>query len=128
MTSSIRSSVLLAACLLATFLSTPRNAKAQTTPPIRVAIVGLAHDHVRGFFYNLPAHPEITVVGIAEPDAALRQQYIASTHLPENLFFSTEAAMLQSTHPQAILVYTSIANHRAAIEQAAPLHIAAMVE
>ena len=128
MTSSIRSSVLLAACLLATFLSIPRNAKAQTTPPIRVAIVGLAHDHVRGFFYNLPAHPEITVVGIAEPDAALRQQYIASTHLPENLFFSTEAAMLQSTHPQAILVYTSIAGHRAAIEQAAPLHIAAMVE
>jgi predicted dehydrogenase len=36
--------------------------------------------------------------------------------------------MLQSTHPQAILVYTSIAGHRAAIEQAAPLHIAAMVE
>lgn len=36
--------------------------------------------------------------------------------------------MLQSTHPQAILVYTSTLGHRAAIEQAAPLHIAAMVE
>jgi predicted dehydrogenase len=101
---------------------------AQTPPPIRVAIVGLTHDHVRGFFGNLAAHPEITVVGISEPDANLRQTYITRTHLSANLFFPTEAAMLAATHPQAILVYTSIAQHRAAIEQAAPLHIAAMVE
>jgi len=65
---------------------------------------------------------------MGDPDAALRQHYIDRTHLPANLFFPTEAAMLQSTHPQAILVYTSIAGHRAAIEQAAPLHIAVMVE
>ncbi len=101
---------------------------AQTPPPIRVAIVGLTHDHVRGFFANLAAHPEITVVGISEPDANLRQTYITRTHLPADIFFPTEAAMLAATHPQAILVYTSIAGHRAAIEQAAPLHIAAMVE
>jgi glucose-fructose oxidoreductase len=123
-----RSNVTLAACLLAILSALHLAAKAQSAPPIRVAIVGLAHDHVRGFFYNLPAHPEITVVGISEPDAALRTKYAASTHLPENIFFPTEAAMLQSTHPQAILVYTPIAGHRAAIEQAAPLHIAAMVE
>jgi predicted dehydrogenase len=98
------------------------------TPPIRVAIVGLVHGHVDGFLHNLPAHPEIRLVGISEPDAALRQQYINRTHLPATIFFPTEAAMLQSTHPQAILVYTSTAGHRAAIEQAAPLHIAAMVE
>jgi predicted dehydrogenase len=128
MTSSIRSTILLATCLLATLLSVSSDATAQTIPPIRVAIVGLAHDHVRGFFSNLPTHPEVTVVGISEPDAALRQTYIARTHLPANLFFPTEAAMLAATHPQAILVYTSIAGHRAAIEQAAPLHIAAMVE
>jgi predicted dehydrogenase len=113
--------------LLAALLATASYAPAQT-PPIRVAIVGLVHDHVRGFFSNLPAHPGITVVGISEPDAALRQTYITRTHLPANLFFPTEAAMLAATHPQAILVYTSIAGHRAAIEQAAPLHIAAMVE
>jgi predicted dehydrogenase len=119
--------LLLASSLLASSL-TPSNATAQTTPPIRVAIVGLVHGHVQGFLHNLPSHPEIQLVGIAEPDAALREQYSNKTHLPANLFFPTEAAMLQSTHPQAILVYTSIAGHRAAIEQAAPLHIAAMVE
>ncbi len=119
--------ILLASALLAPTL-TPNNAPAQTPPPIRVAIVGLVHGHVQGFLGNLPKHPEIQLVGISEPDAALRQRYIDRTHLPANIFFPTEAAMLQATHPQAILVYTSIAGHRAAIEQAAPLHIAAMVE
>jgi len=67
-------------------------------------------------------------VGISDPDPALRQKYIAKTHLSGDMFFATEAEMLKKTHPQAILVYTSIAGHRAAIEEAAPLHIAAMVE
>jgi predicted dehydrogenase len=115
-------------CFLAALLATAGRVSAQTAAPIRVAIVGLVHGHVQGFLHNLPSHPEITLVGISEPDAALRQHYIDRTHLPADLFFPTEAAMLQSTHPQAILVYTSTAGHRAAIEQAAPLHIAAMVE
>jgi predicted dehydrogenase len=81
-----------------------------------------------GFLKNFPSHTNVELVGISEPDAALRQHYASTFHLPENLFFPTEAAMLAATHPQAILVYTSVAGHRAAIEQAAPLHIAAMVE
>ena len=96
--------------------------------PLRVAVVGLVHDHVRGFFGTLASHPEVQLVGVSEPDATLRQKYAASTKLPESFFFATEASMLASTHPQVILVYTSIAGHRAAIEQAAKLHIAAMVE
>ncbi len=125
---SLPSKSLTSICFLAALLATAGSVSAQTAAPIRVAIVGLVHGHVQGFLHNLPSHPEITLVGISEPDAALRQHYIDRTHLPANLFFPTEAAMLQSTHPQAILVYTSTAGHRAAIEQAAPLHIAAMVE
>jgi glucose-fructose oxidoreductase len=121
---SLRATLSLALVAASTLLSPAAHAQ----QPARVAIVGLVHDHVKGFLQNLPSHPEVTLVGISEPDAALREKYIASTHLPAALFFPTEAAMLQSTHPQAILVYTSIAGHRDAIEQAAPLHIAAMVE
>jgi predicted dehydrogenase len=120
-------SALVLTSLFAANLIASSNATAQT-PPIRVAVVGLVHGHIQGFLHNLPSHPEIQLVGISEPDAALRQHYIDRSHLPANLFFPTEAAMLQSTHPQAILIYTSTAGHRAAIEQAAPLHIAAMVE
>jgi glucose-fructose oxidoreductase len=101
---------------------------AQNEAPVRVAVVGLVHGHVQGFLHNLPSHPNVELVGISEPDAALRQKYAAQFHLNESLFYPSEKAMLAATHPQAILVYTSIADHRAAIEQAAPLHIAAMVE
>jgi predicted dehydrogenase len=128
MISSVPSRVLFAGSLLVAGFSSFVNAQAQAAPPVRVAIVGLVHGHVQGFLHNLASHPEIALVGISDPDPALRQKYIAKTHLSGDLFFATEAEMLKKTHPQAILVYTSIAGHRAAIEEAAPLHIAAMVE
>ncbi|MBB5327603.1 Gfo/Idh/MocA family protein [Tunturiibacter gelidoferens] len=127
MISSVPSRLIFAASLLVAGFSSV-NAQAQAAAPVRVAIVGLVHGHVQGFLHNLASHPEITLVGISDPDPALRQKYITKTHLSEDLFFATEAEMLKKTHPQAILVYTSIAGHRAAIEEAAPLHIAAMVE
>src|ERR1700733_1931397 len=128
MISSVPSRLLFAASLLMAGFSSFVNAQAQAAPPVRVAIVGLVHGHVQGFLHNLAAHPEIALVGISDPDPSLRQKYIAKTHLSGSMFFATEAEMLKRTQPQAILVYTSIAGHRAAIEEAAPLHIAAMVE
>ena len=104
------------------------SAPAQSPERVRVAVVGLVHGHVEGFLKSLPSHSNVELVGISDPDAALRLHYGAMFHLQEGLFFPTEAAMLAATHPQAILVYTSIAGHRAAIEQAARLHIAVMVE
>ena len=104
------------------------SAYGQASAPIRVAIVGLVHGHVQGFLHSLPQHPEVQLVGVTDPDAALRKHYQEQAHLPAGIFYPTEAAMLKATHPQAILVYTSIAHHRAAIEEAAPLHIAVMVE
>jgi len=124
----LRSKCLSFLCLFSALFLASAKTSAQTSRPIRVAIVGLVHGHVQGFLHSLPQHPEIQLVGIAEPDDALRKRYEDRTHLPAALFFPTEAAMLKATHPQAILVYTSIAEHRAAIEEAAPLHIAVMVE
>lgn len=128
MTSSLRAIKSLLALLVFSALAVALPAPAQSPAHIRVAVVGLVHDHIRGFLHNLPSHPEVELVGISEPDAALRQKYASQFHLANNLFFSTESEMLAKTHPQAILVYTSIAGHRAAIEEAAPLHIAVMVE
>jgi glucose-fructose oxidoreductase len=103
------------------------SAQAQTRP-VRVAIVGLVHGHVSGLLDQLPAHSDVQLVGLSDPDARLRDKYAAKYHLANSLFFPTEAAMLEATHPQAVLVYTSIAGHRAAIEEAARRHIASMVE
>ena len=118
---SLSLALLCAAC-------TPFALHAQNQPPVRVAVVGLVHGHVQGFFGSLATHPEVTLVGVTDPSAELRQKYAASNHLSPNMFFATEAEMLAKTHPQAVLVYTSIAGHRPAIEEAAKLHIASMVE
>ncbi len=116
-------SLAIALLLAATTLA----ATAQSSPT-RVTIVGLTHGHVQGFLHALPTHPEIALVGIAEPDQALRDKYEQRLHLPHSLFFASEADMLRQTHPAAILVYTAPAGHLAAIQVAAPMHIAAMVE
>ena len=96
--------------------------------PVPVAIVGLVHQHVIGWFAGLKSHPEIALVGVSEPDASLRAKYAAQFGLPQETFFASEAEMLAHTQPRAVLVYTSIADHRRAIEMAAEKHIASMVE
>ena len=102
-------------------------AQAQQSP-VRVTIVGLTHGHVQGFLHNVGSHPEIALVGISEPDAQLREKYERLFHLDHALFYASEQEMLKATHPQAILVYTAPSQHLAAIQVAAPMHIAAMVE
>jgi predicted dehydrogenase len=112
--------------LLIALFTAAAAAPAQT--PVRVAIVGLVHGHVAGFLPQLPKHPEVQLVGVSDPDASLRQKYATEFHLDPKIFFPTEEAMIAATHPQAVLVYTSIAGHRPAIEVAARHHIAVMVE
>ncbi|HEX6773862.1 MAG TPA: Gfo/Idh/MocA family oxidoreductase [Acidobacteriaceae bacterium] len=104
------------------------SAFAHAQAPVRVAIVGLVHGHVAGFLPQLPKHPEVQLVGVSDPDPALRQKYAAEFHLDPKIFFPSEEAMIEATHPQAVLVYTSVAGHRPAIEIAAKHHIAVMVE
>ena len=97
-------------------------------PPVRVAIVGLAHDHVIGFLQQLPQHSEVELVGIAEADSTLIDKYKNKFHLADTLFFKSEANMIEVRHPQAVLVYTSIAEHRNAIGIAAQYGVSSMVE
>jgi predicted dehydrogenase len=105
------------------------NLAAQDQPhPLRVAIVGLAHDHVVGFLGQLPQHHEVELVGIAEADSNLVAKYQKKFNLAETLFFKSEANMIEVRHPQAVLVYTPIAEHRHAIGIAAQYGVSSMVE
>ncbi|HTB95714.1 MAG TPA: Gfo/Idh/MocA family oxidoreductase [Terracidiphilus sp.] len=96
--------------------------------PLRVAIVGLVHDHVAGFLAQLPQHPDVTLVGIAEPDPALQAKYQKKYNLPESLFFKDMAKMIEARRPDALLAYTSIAEHRHVIEVGAYYGVSVMVE
>jgi glucose-fructose oxidoreductase len=104
-------------------------ARAEAPPqPLRVAIVGLEHGHVEGFLSQLPKHSDVQLVGIADADTDLWKKYGSKYSLPDNLFFKSMANMIEVRHPQAVLVYTSIAEHRHAIEIAAQYGVSVMVE
>jgi len=96
--------------------------------PIRVVIVGLTHDHALGFLHSMKGNPNAELVGIAEPDKALQERYAKRFNLDAKLFFTDMNTMLDQLHPDAVLVYTSIVDHRRAIEAAASRGIPSMVE
>ncbi|MGD0227779.1 MAG: Gfo/Idh/MocA family oxidoreductase [Terriglobia bacterium] len=97
-------------------------------PPIRVAIVGLVHGHVKGFLSALPGNQSATLVAVVEPQEALAKDYAFKYHLDSKLFYTDLERMLAEQHPDAVLVYTTIADHRKVIEIAARHGVSSMVE
>ena len=97
-------------------------------PPIRVAIVGLVHGHVKGFLAALPGNQSATLVAVVEPLEPLAKEYAAKYHLDAKLFYTDLEKMLVDQHPDAVLVYTTIAQHRSVIEIAARHGVSSMVE
>lgn len=103
-------------------------APAQAPKPVRVVIVGLVHGHVQGFLKNLPQSKEATLVGVVEPDTTLAAKYEKQYALDHKLFHTDLDEALSATHPDAVLVYTTILDHRRVIEAAAKRGISSMVE
>jgi len=96
--------------------------------PVRVAIVGLEHGHVTGFLHAFPLQHDTVLVGIVDADPALRAKYQQQFHLAPSLFYASLNDLFAHQHPQALLVYTSIGEHRRIIEAAAAHGADAMVE
>jgi predicted dehydrogenase len=117
----------LSRILLTAFFVSPLGALAAEAP-LRVAIIGLEHGHVEGFLHSLPGHSDVQLVGIADADPALFAKYRSKFGLPETLFFKSMANMIEVRRPQAVLVYTSVGEHRHAIEIAAQYGVSVMVE
>jgi len=101
---------------------------AHAQQPVRVAIVGLEHGHVSGFLHAFPQQHEVELVAIVDPDAALRAKYEQEFHLDHGLLFSSLDEAIAEKHPQALLVYTPIGEHRRVIEEAAARGLDVMVE
>jgi glucose-fructose oxidoreductase len=114
--------------LLAAAHSQGQSAAAKSPAPLRVAIVGLVHGHVQGFFQQSLHNPEIEIVGIAEANAPLASQYATQYGLDRGLLFSDLEDMLQRAHPQAVLVYTNTYDHRRVVEICARHGVHVMME
>jgi len=107
------------------------------TAPIKVGIVGLVHGHIdfafRGGSSLVPAggllhRDDVQVVGIVEPDQKLFDSYAQRYHFPPSMHFGSIREMVSRVHPQAVLVYTNISDHRRVVEECAALGVHVMVE
>ena len=101
---------------------------ADSKPPLRVVIAGLVHGHADGFFSHSRNRSDIQIVGIAESDRALFDQYAARFRLDLSLYHADLDETLRSTKPQAVLVYTSTYDHRKVVELCAHYGIPVMME
>src|SRR4029079_1848823 len=97
-------------------------------PPVRLAIVGLVHGHVRGFLDRLKGRTDVQLLGGADPDAALRESYRVRYGLDAALFHATVEAMLDAARPQAVAIFTSTFDHPEVVEACAARGVRAEIE
>jgi predicted dehydrogenase len=119
-----RISLVFAAACLAVALATA----AEPKPPVRLAIVGLAHDHVRGFLPALAGRSDVTLVGLVDPDASLREDIAARFHLDRSLFHADLAGLQAAARFDAIAIFSSTYDHRRIVEEYAPVAGTIMME
>jgi predicted dehydrogenase len=97
-------------------------------PPVRFAIVGLVHDHARGFIPSVSSRQDIQQVAIVEPNRQLAEQYAKSYRLQTNLFYTSLEEMLEKAQVQAVATFTSTFDHRRVVETCAARGIHVMME
>jgi predicted dehydrogenase len=117
---------LIFAALLSLTLGVCRGDEAK--PPVRYAIVGLTHDHARGFIPSARNRSDIQLVGIVEPDRELSERYAKSFKLNTNLFYSSLTELLAKTNVQAVATFTSTFEHRRVVEECAGRGLTVMME
>jgi len=96
--------------------------------PLRLAIAGLVHGHVDGFFKAVQKRPDVQLVGIFDPDKALQHHYAQQYNFPDSLFFTDLGVMLDQSKPEAVAAFTSTLDHPGIVAAAAKRHIDVMME
>lgn len=100
----------------------------EALPPVRLAIIGLVHDHAYGFIPRLHDNKDMVLAGIVEPDKALCEKYAERFHLDKSLFYPTLEALLAHTNVQAAALFTSAYDHSKATEECAAHGLDVMME
>jgi predicted dehydrogenase len=95
--------------------------------PMRVAVVGLVHDHVH-WILGRENKGDIEIVGIAEPDHSLAEAYSKRHGYNMNIVYNTMEEMIEKTKPEAVFAFNAIYDHLKVVEYCAPRGIHVMVE
>ncbi|MFZ0828939.1 MAG: Gfo/Idh/MocA family oxidoreductase [Verrucomicrobiia bacterium] len=104
--------------------SIAQNAK----PPVRIAIVGLAHDHALGFIPRLQGQTDVQLAGIVETNQTLIARYSQRFNLGSNLFYPSLEALFAKTNVQAVATFTSTFEHAHVVEACAAQGVDVMME
>ena len=100
----------------------------KTDPPLRIAVVGLVHDHISGFLQTYRKRADIEIVGVAEPDKELSTRIAKRYNLGKEILFTETEEMLKKVKPQAVLVYTNTFDHRRVVELCSKQGVHVMME
>ena len=95
--------------------------------PLRVGVIGMVHDHVRGLLERAPTG-DIQIVGIAEANRSLAREYSRRYRYDMNMVYPSIEAMIEATHPEAVSAFNPIYDHLKTVEICAPKGIHVMVE
>jgi predicted dehydrogenase len=94
---------------------------------VRLAIVGLDHDHVWGILKDLAKEPQAELVAIADPHPDLVQK--AKAQVPAGVkFYSDYVKMLDEARPEAVIVTTETDRHLEILRACARRHISYSTE
>lgn len=100
----------------------------EATGPLRIAVVGLTHDHAHNIVGSASRRDDITLVGVYEPNQALFDRYAARYKLDPALRYDDLDAMLEATKPEAASIMNAIADHASVIETCAKHRVHTLVE
>jgi Predicted dehydrogenases and related proteins len=89
---------------------------------VRLAIVGLNHDHVWGILKDIAGEPEAELVAIAENDPALVNR--AKGRVPGSVkFYDNFVKMLDEMKPDAVIATTENSRHLEILKECAKRHV-----
>jgi predicted dehydrogenase len=97
-------------------------------PPIRLAIIGLAHDAVGDFIQRAQDRHDVQLVGIVESNRELTARYGRLFNFNTNFFYASLNELLAKTNAQAAVVFTSTFDHRRVVELCAAHGMDMMLE
>ena len=95
--------------------------------PLKIAVVGLTHDHVN-WILGRKNMDDIQMVAIVEPNRVLAQRYSNRYGYSMNIVYNTLEEMYNQVQPEAVTAFNSIYEHLQVVEFCAPRGIHVMVE
>ena len=95
--------------------------------PLRVAIIGLTHDHVH-WILGREKFRDIEIVGIVEPNRALAEKHSKQYKYSMDLVHNSMEDMMKVVQPEAVMAFSDIYGHLEVVEFFAPKGIHVMVE